>query len=468
MIRILLLGLALASPLAVARAGESDAAYYRAIQGRKAATTPERFAQLEADAYARFDAPDAYPPLIRAFADTSERVWAVIYGEVFANLTDAEPRRTETAALVLQLYDDAVTVRSRDEMTISLTSHWTVNPDNPAPPFEANFEISTMLALALAMSGGDEGESAAGLEPLTIGALAAGRAQQLAIWREKGLPDTELTRWHRQLAGAGHFDAYHYWLFGAARPEELASWQAANAPAWDAWLQWREGRRLRVEVPDFQRPVLSTSEPAVALLHAGRAALEHRNPQAAIDKAFDVVLRQLESEHADGGRRVYCARGPEETIVYAAMAAAAKQDAIVVEPTWSDAHFLKAYALLELKRLDDARASLERALSMAPYNSQYLSEMAYTFQAEGRWDEAIERYQQAESAAEGYSPPDVRAGELSRALRGQGYALIELGRLDEAQAIYRRAIAADPADKASARELEYIRMLRSKQQAPGN
>lgn len=165
---------------------------------------------------------------------------------------------------------------------------------------------------------------------------------------------------------------------------------------------------------------------------------------------------------------VYCARGPEETIVYAAMAAAAKQDAIVVEPTWSDAHFLKAYALLELKRLDDARASLERALSMAPYNSQYLSEMAYTFQAEGRWDEAIERYQQAESAAEGYSPPDVRAGELSRALRGQGYALIELGRLDEAQAIYRRAIAADPADKASARELEYIRMLRSKQQAPGN
>jgi len=467
MIRTLLACLMLLPIGAAAGSDKSDADYYRAIQGKKPATASERFAQLEAEAYHRFDSADVYQPLVHAFALTSERVWALIYGEVFANLTDSESERVETAATLFGLYDDAVSVEGPNKMTISLTKHWTVDPDKAVPPFEMNFEISTMLALAVAMSSRPDGQSAGQLEPLTIRALAAGRAQQLSIWREKSLPETELTRWHRQIIEAGHFEAYHYWLFGTSRPEEFAAWQQANSPAWDAWQQWHSGHRMLVEIPDFQRPVVSGRDPEVALLMAGRAALERKHPQAAIDKAFDVVLERFESEHTDGTKMVFCARGLDETIVYTGMAAAAGKDAIVLEPTWSYAHFFKAYALLELKRLEDARASLERAISMSPFNSHYLAEMAYTFQVESKWEEALERYRQAETAAETYSPLDVKAGELSRALRGQGYALVELGRLDEAEAIYRRAMAADRDDAASVRELENIRMLRNQRQTPG-
>jgi Flp pilus assembly protein TadD len=51
-------------------------------------------------------------------------------------------------------------------------------------------------------------------------------------------------------------------------------------------------------------------------------------------------------------------------------------------------------------------------------------------------------------------------GELGRALRGKGFVLVELGKLDEAEAMYRRCLAIDPADTKAANELRYVQSRR--------
>jgi tetratricopeptide (TPR) repeat protein len=445
--------LALCVPILHAEDAASE--YYASIQDEGVTTPPDKFLELEADSYRRFGEPAAYPGLVRAFAATSERTWAIVYGEVAANLSDDEAVRREMGDLVFASYHDAIEATSSGQMTVSLTRVWKfkAGDSGPALPFEVNFEMSAILGLVT--SGFEPGDE------LTIQALAKARERQVALWREKGLPETELLRWHERILQAGHFEAYHYWLLGASRPGELESYRKAHRAAYDEWTAWRSANRLRLHVPDFHRLLLASEDPELELLMAGRTLLEARNPAEALRKSFDVVARRLDARHAGAGGRLYCARSQAEAVYYMAMAAAADEEGKVLGSTWSDAHFLRGYALLELQRLDESREALERAVSLSPANAQYLSELAYTYQAGKDWAGSLARYVEAEEAA-ALSPDPEKAGDTARALRGQGYALVELGLLDDAEAKYRKAMEVDPSDRMSAGEIEYIRQVRAK------
>ena len=72
-----------------------DADYYKAIQ--KPSSTPMQAAQfkrLEENALRDFSQPGSYEVLATSFGNTTERVWAVIYGEVYCNLASDPDRPT--------------------------------------------------------------------------------------------------------------------------------------------------------------------------------------------------------------------------------------------------------------------------------------------------------------------------------------------------------------------------------------
>ena len=58
--------------------------------------------------------------------------------------------------------------------------------------------------------------------------------------------------------------------------------------------------------------------------------------------------------------------------------------------------------------------------------------------------------------------PDRRDEERCVAFRGIGYDLVELGRLDDAEAAYRKCLAIIPDEPKSLGEIEYIREQRKK------
>ena len=51
------------------------------------------------------------------------------------------------------------------------------------------------------------------------------------------------------------------------------------------------------------------------------------------------------------------------------------------------------------------------------------------------------------------------------ALRGMGFALIEQGKLDEAEKKYKESLKADPDNKLALSELEYIKKLKAEKAA---
>lgn len=199
-----------------------------------------------------------------------------------------------------------------------------------------------------------------------------------------------------------------------------------------------------------------------ALLQKGISLINAHQPSEAITESFDKLIADYEAQYAGSDKQVYSARTMAESLLYMGTAASAKRSAVALGPTWAYAYFLKAYALVELGRAPEARPLLEKAIVLSPQNPQFLAELGHSYIADKNWPLMLETYERSEAATEIGSPEDGKTVELGRALRGQGYALVEMGRLKEAEAMYKRCLKLDKNDAKAANELEYIRGLQSR------
>lgn len=196
------------------------------------------------------------------------------------------------------------------------------------------------------------------------------------------------------------------------------------------------------------------------LLLKGQDALKKGLPQKAITEFFDPVIDHYTQAFKGETKRIYSAQNQMQAIIYVALPSESQVGTEVIDGTWADAYLMKAYALTELGKLKEAQQALESAVALSPMNSQYLSELGYTYQAQKDCDKSISTYIQAASMAELGSDDTTKTADLTRAWRGEGYCLVEQGKLKEAEAMYEKSIALDPKDEKSKGELAYIRRLK--------
>jgi tetratricopeptide (TPR) repeat protein len=221
----------------------------------------------------------------------------------------------------------------------------------------------------------------------------------------------------------------------------------------------------------------SAAQPGAAAQHEGAAPASQADRDAAeIERAtafikaskpdeavavLDALIAAQERTRKADPREAYCARSTQETILYSAMAAKAKKDAVILPESACYSMFLKGFALIDLKRSDEARAWFERALAMAPSNSQFIGELGEWYKSRRDWNKAASLYAQAETAS-AFSPADSQTFDKTRALRGRAFVLVERGKLDEAEKLYRQCLTLDPEDTRSKQELQYIAEQRGK------
>lgn len=219
------------------------------------------------------------------------------------------------------------------------------------------------------------------------------------------------------------------------------------------------------EQPKSQ-PITTASEDRAQqeILDAGTNLLTTGKPQEAINKHYNKVIDFFEPRVAKLGSKIYASRSTQEALLYLLQAAAdSKQEAVVVKSTYAYAYFLRGYALAELNQNTEAKASIERAVQMSPSNAQFLAELGNQHIRARNWNASLETFQRAETAARDFSPEDSKQFELGKALRGQGYALVELNRLSEAEAAYNKAISLNSRDRMAIAELKYVQSLKKKQ-----
>ena len=133
---------------------------------------------------------------------------------------------------------------------------------------------------------------------------------------------------------------------------------------------------------------------------------------------------------------------------------------ISVENDWCDAMLLKAYALNELKRSAEAELVLEALVRHDPGNPQYIAEYAYTVRLSGQIERSLDLYKRAEKAGAKQVDRQISAHWRAVALRGQGYAYVELEKWEDAQKAYKKSLKYEPDNNIARAELEYIEQNR--------
>jgi tetratricopeptide (TPR) repeat protein len=226
---------------------------------------------------------------------------------------------------------------------------------------------------------------------------------------------------------------------------------AATKPAATITLAGAAGERTD---PDLQKVF-----DALKMIQAGRI-------QLAIDGPLTEVVTKYESLYAHKRVRVFCAHGLVDALIYAGMAGKndtgkAAMPVEVIGPAWAQAYWARAYAYSEMARYADAQIELEKALALSPMNSQYKNELAFTYQHSRDWQKMLALYREAQADADVSAGPDEVSALKCVALRGQGYALVELHRLDEATRAYQDCLKLQPGEPKSLGELGYIRDLRA-------
>lgn len=190
--------------------------------------------------------------------------------------------------------------------------------------------------------------------------------------------------------------------------------------------------------------------------------------QRKFDDAISLLDQNIvEYDMAYGNdRNTYCADGPAQTLILMTTLKAAdkkagvKRSITAVGLGWCRSMWLKAYTLVEKGELDAAVPLLERAIDRAPLNPQYLCELGYVKARTGDPAASLDLYQRAEAvtALSGETDNHWKA----KAMFGEGYALIDLQRWDEAEAKLKALLKLDPSYDKARSELDYIAQQRGK------
>jgi tetratricopeptide (TPR) repeat protein len=98
--------------------------------------------------------PSNYYWAARIYANTTEEVWCMIYGEIFMNLERNTTRTEEISTLLYEVYKDEITIESDTSYIVSFSQHNIItpealgNPENFRLPFGVGvYEIVLMLSV---------------------------------------------------------------------------------------------------------------------------------------------------------------------------------------------------------------------------------------------------------------------------------------------------------------------------------
>ena len=167
---------------------------------------------------------------------TFDRVWPIIYGEIFVNLESYSKRTAEIKDLLLKSYQKLF-----------------IEPDLTARQDLKNPFVSAYLATMAK-------QTATVNKGITPESLTVLRTKFLLEWddKEAGKFPFRLFDYQRQLLKEGMFDAYNQWIFGAVQDLSVfQNWTTAHADEYAKFTNFQKGRVFKLPENQYYQSVVA-------------------------------------------------------------------------------------------------------------------------------------------------------------------------------------------------------------------
>ena len=196
--------------------------------------------------------PSNYYRAAQLFAHSTEKIWAVLYGEVFLNLERNTKRSYDISKLLFDIYSKSISVNSRTKAGVDFSrrakSFAGERSKEPVPAFfERDFENAMSLAT-------EKAAKAEGKGNLSISAINEIRRAFLDIWFEKGLNSkypNSLFDWQTTLSEKGFLETYNYWVLNQGDPGEFRKWVSGHEATYDEFVRWFSKNPMNVTTDNY-------------------------------------------------------------------------------------------------------------------------------------------------------------------------------------------------------------------------
>ena len=163
-----------------------------------------------------------YYRLALLYAQSTEPLWAIVYGEVVCNLQPGTERAEEMGKLIYDLFQENIKIEGDNKAHVTLTKNNNIYIDSDTTdvqvPFPLMYEMGTMKSPALA--------EFTKSKKLTVALIADLRKDALAHIDSvaPGYYNLSLLDYHRKLIKNGHWMAYNMWLMSPGAEDETNQW----------------------------------------------------------------------------------------------------------------------------------------------------------------------------------------------------------------------------------------------------
>lgn len=184
--------------------------------------------------------------LARYYASTTEKVWAVLYAEMFINLERNTERTQEISELIYNTYKQGIHADSSG-LLVDLTKSIAVNPQpDMALPFEQVFQQCMQQAADSLMK----------QNPDSISYTEICRIRELFLhfWFAEKMDSVYpnvLFSWLHDFPEAGYLESYHRWLFLKGNESAFESWYYSGPEPYNAFVGWFRKNPLKISSDNY-------------------------------------------------------------------------------------------------------------------------------------------------------------------------------------------------------------------------
>ncbi|MCF8370814.1 MAG: hypothetical protein K9H64_04275 [Bacteroidales bacterium] len=179
--------------------------------------------------------PSNYFWATKIYLSSSEKVWGMLYGEIFINLETNSRRTFEISEFLYNTYKNEIQFISDSSISVSFSKNTAINiedlsdPENFKLPFGIGaYEPTLMLSII-------------GETEINLDVLDRIRTNFVRLYFEneqhKNFPNV-LFDYQKNLLESGHFEAYNHWLLLAGDEDSFSKWQETNSEKWESFVNW--------------------------------------------------------------------------------------------------------------------------------------------------------------------------------------------------------------------------------------